>query len=72
MLKIEILNIIIAICNVTSLETNSSKWTELRDVAKYRKECRVKFYDCLGYKNGEDPYVSPIDVLRCDRKTNHD
>ena len=44
---------IISLCNVSALEDNGSKWTELAKVEKYQKECRVYYIDCYekNYKN---------------------
>lgn len=46
MISLEILTMIISLCNVSALEDNGSKWTELAKVEKYQKECRVSYMDC--------------------------
>jgi hypothetical protein len=53
MISLEILTMIISLCNISALEDNRSKWTELAKVEKYQKECRVYYIDCYekNYKN---------------------
>jgi len=50
MISLEILTMIISLCNVSALEDRSkvsrAKWTELAKVEKYQKECRVSYMDC--------------------------
>ena len=46
MISLEILTMIISLCNVSALKDNGNKWTELAKVEKYQKECRVSYMDC--------------------------
>lgn len=47
MLTLNMVSIIIAICNISALEDTKGKWTELPNVEKYRRECRIYYYDCV-------------------------
>lgn len=56
MLDFKILTMIISLCQITSVEDNKSKWTELKNVEKYQKECRVWYMDCIEKKAGISMY----------------
>lgn len=46
MISLEILTMIISLCNVSATKDIGNKWTELAKVEKYQKECRVSYMDC--------------------------
>lgn len=40
-MSLEVLKIIVMLCNINSLEDRKSRWTELQVVEKYQRDCRV-------------------------------
>jgi len=59
-MNIELLKMIILICSTTSVEDNSSSWTEYKNLQVHQKECREYFYSC-------NP-VGASGLIKCDRK----
>jgi len=47
MLSLQTLTLIVSLCQISALEDNKSKWTELKNVEKYQLECRVWYMDCI-------------------------
>jgi hypothetical protein len=60
-MTVEILALIVSLCRITSVEDNKSNWTELKNVEKYQKECRVWYIDCFNKKTSQ---VSGTDQLQ--------
>jgi hypothetical protein len=51
-MTVKILALIVSLCQITSVEDNKSNWTELKNVEKYQKECRVWYINCYKKATG--------------------
>lgn len=56
MLDMAILTFIVSLCQISALEDNKSKWTELKNVEKYQLECRIWYMDCVEKEAGISEY----------------
>lgn len=52
MIKLKVLKMIIMLCAVNSLEDTHGKWTELHNIEKYQRDCRVWYIDCYDNSSG--------------------
>lgn len=58
MLDMAILTFIVSLCQISALEDNKSKWTELKNVEKYQLECRIWYMDCVEKEAGINRYLT--------------
>lgn len=63
-MTLEVLKIIILICSTTSVEDNSSNWSEFKQMQAHQRECREELYKCFDAAKGD----SVSRILSCDKR----